>query len=258
VSVRVLESDAEGHTLRFDVRDTGDGIPIDRLATLFRPFSQVDASTTRRFGGTGLGLSIVKQLAELMGGEVGVDSCEGAGSNFWFTVPLRLAVDSGRPQRPPTAHMQPIVAQQQLGKERGREKWRILVAEDNSVNQKVAVRTLEKLGYRADVVQDGQEAVSAWESGQYDLILMDCEMPVLDGYEATRRIRSREDGRAHIPIVALTAHAMKSAQVACRAAGMDDYITKPMDRERLDACLDRFLNDSSVVSGSATQAAVSH
>jgi CheY-like chemotaxis protein len=141
------------------------------------------------------------------------------------------------------AQTQPIITQQQLLTRRGREKWRILVAEDNAVNQKVAVRTLEKLGYRADAVKDGREAVAAWESGRYDLILMDCEMPEVDGYEATRQIRSRETGDRHIPIIALTAHAMKGVELKCQAAGMDDYITKPLDRERLDACLDRLLTE---------------
>jgi two-component system, sensor histidine kinase and response regulator len=241
-SIGLLESNLDSVTVRFEVRDSGNGIPTDRLDTLFRPFAQVDASTTRRFGGTGLGLSIVKQLVELMGGQVGVDSREGSGSTFWFTLRFGLAVGSQDVRRLP----QRIPTEQQLHARRGREKWRILVAEDNAVNQKVAVRTLEKLGYRADVVKDGEEAVSAWASGQYDLILMDCEMPVLDGYEATSRIRSREAGRAHIPIVALTAHAIHGAELKCRAAGMDDYVTKPMNRERLEACLAHLLKDTKV------------
>jgi signal transduction histidine kinase len=255
--VKVLQGDPDSITVRFDVHDTGNGIPADRLAALFHRFSQVDASTTRRFGGTGLGLSIVKQLAELMGGEVGVDSREGAGSHFWFTARFRLAAGLQRLRRspPPALKGQRVLVVDdnatnrdvlQLPKERGREKWRILVAEDNAVNQKVAVRTLEKLGYQADVVNDGQEALTAWESGRYDLILMDCEMPVLDGYEATRRIRSRETGGEHIPIIALTAHAINGAELECRAAGMDDYVTKPMDRERLEASLELLLNDPSV------------
>jgi CheY-like chemotaxis protein len=141
----------------------------------------------------------------------------------------------------------PIITQQQLRTQRGREKRRILVAEDNVVNQKVAVRTLEKLGYRADVVKDGREAVLAWEVGGYDLILMDCEMPVVDGFEATRQIRSREHGERHIPIIALTAHAIKGAELECRAAGMDEYITKPIARERLEACLERLLSDADIM-----------
>jgi CheY-like chemotaxis protein len=275
VSVKVLTSSPESLVVLFDVQDTGIGIPADRLKALFRPFTQVDNSTTRRFGGTGLGLSIVKQLVELMGGQVGVNSREGVGSNFWFTARVGVLSRSaqGRRRLPQVlqeqpvlavddhatnhvalldyrhARTQPIIHQQQLLTQRGREKWRILVAEDNAVNQKVAVRTLEKLGYRVDVVNDGREAVSAWESGRYDLILMDCEMPEVDGYEATRQIRSRETAGRHIPIIALTAHAMKGAELECQTAGMDDYITKPVDRERLDACLDRFLTEVSVGRG---------
>jgi CheY-like chemotaxis protein len=138
---------------------------------------------------------------------------------------------------------QPIINRQHLSTQRGREKRRILLAEDNVVNEKVACRTLEKLGYRVDAVRNGREAVTAWETGRYDLILMDCQMPELDGYEATREIRSRESGGQHIPIVALTAHAMKDDDLKCKTAGMDDYITKPIDRELLDSCLERYLRD---------------
>jgi CheY-like chemotaxis protein len=231
LDVKVAAGDAESTTLRFEVRDTGIGIPANRLDNLFQPFSQVDTSTTRRFGGTGLGLSIVKRLAKIMGGEAGVESREGLGSTFWFTA--RLAIASATAEA--TVARQPM-----LGASRG-EKHRILLAEDNAVNEKVACRTLEKLGYRVDAVRNGRDAVTAWETGRYDLILMDCQMPVLDGYEATREIRSRESGGRRTPIVALTAHAMKDDDLKCKAAGMDDYITKPIDRERLDSCLDRHL-----------------
>jgi len=382
LNVRVEGTDAAGTVLRFDVRDTGIGIPADRVHTLFRPFSQVDASTTRQFGGTGLGLSIVKRLAQMMGGEAGVESLEGAGSTFWFTArfdlaaatpgtatpPRRMRVDprgqrtlvvddnatnrkvllnqlqrcgidavcvssaaealtamtqAQQEQRPfelalldyqmpdcdgatlgarinadpvlkstrlvlltssgqrgegqhfaklgfagyllkPVAQRdltdclllvlsgnaedwhtqtQPIVTRHNVRAERGREKRRILLAEDNVVNEKVASRTLQKLGYRVDSVTNGREAVTAWETGRYDLILMDCQMPELDGYAATREIRSREQGQRHIPIVALTAHAMKDDDLKCKAAGMDDHITKPIDRERLALCLEQYLGE---------------
>jgi CheY-like chemotaxis protein len=136
---------------------------------------------------------------------------------------------------------QPMVTRHVLRAERARGRYRILVAEDNVVNQKVALRFLEKLGCRADCVSNGKAAITAWESVPYDLILMDCQMPELDGYEATRQIRSREAGKRHIPIIALTAHAMKGADVDCLAAGMDDYLTKPLDPMRLKDILERML-----------------
>jgi signal transduction histidine kinase/DNA-binding response OmpR family regulator len=378
LNVCVVARDADSTTLRFEVRDTGIGIPADRIHTLFQPFSQVDASTTRRFGGTGLGLSIVKRLAEMMGGEAGVQSQEGVGSTFWFLarlaisvadatvlprpphtalrshralvvddnftnckvlegqlrrcdmqvlcvnsaaaalIALREAQDAGRwfeialiDQQMPDcdgaelgrrinadpllkatrlvlltssgqhseAHQfaelgfagyllkpvarrdladclmkvlslkaeewhgrtQPIVTLQQISARNGREKRRILLAEDNAVNEKVASHTLRKLGYHVDTVSNGRDAVTAWQTEHYDLILMDCQMPVLDGYEATGEIRGLEQGGQRIPIVALTAHAMKGDDLKCAAAGMDDHLTKPLDRERLKLCLDHYL-----------------
>jgi CheY-like chemotaxis protein len=140
-------------------------------------------------------------------------------------------------------HMQsqPMITRHALRAQRSRTRNRILLAEDNLVNQKVALRMLEKLDYRVDVVVDGNAALAAWQTGHFDLILMDCQMPNLDGYEATRSIRKLEKGERHIPIVALTAHAMKGAEEKCQAAGMDDYLTKPIDRAKLEACLDRHL-----------------
>ncbi len=228
VALTSLTSDSQRALLRCAVRDTGAGIPADRLHTLFKPFSQVDASTTRRYGGTGLGLSIVKRLAELLGGEVGVDSREGSGSTFWFTASFEL--QAVHPVEVAPAAMD--TAAEQLHSER-----RILLVEDNAVNEKVATRFLQKLGYLVDVARNGREAVDAWASGYYDLILMDCQMPVLDGYEATREIRAREPAAQRIPIVALTANAMKDDDLKCKAAGMDDHLSKPLDRERLEHCL---------------------
>jgi CheY-like chemotaxis protein len=375
LTVQVLAQDAGSTTLRFDLRDTGMGVPEDRMHTLFQAFTQVDTSTTRRFGGTGLGLSIVKRLAEMMGGEVGVQSREGAGSTFWFTARLgmsavepelprlsiagamrgqrvlvvddnqtnckvlegqlqRLAMSAicvnsatdalalmreeysaGKPfevalidhqmpgcdgaelgrrintdaalksarlilltssgQRSDVAlfeslgfagfllkpvalrelavclqtvlsgraedwhsRTQPIVTQTILPQE---NKPRVLLAEDNPVNEKVATHTLRRLGYEVHAVRNGREAVDAWQTGRFDLILMDCQMPILDGYEATREIRGLERGEQRIPIVALTAHAMKDDDLKCKAAGMDRHLTKPLDRERLQACLDHYL-----------------
>ncbi len=388
IECKVAAKDAQGVTIRCEVRDTGMGIPASRLDALFKPFTQVDSSTTRRFGGTGLGLSIVKRLVELMGGEVGVSSEEGVGSTFWFTARLGIAQDStkarpappmslrsqriiivddnmtnrkvlmgqlslsgmdavsassadealslmrhaaaaGRPfevalldhQMPgcdgatlgktilsepelrqarlilltssgqrgdgqlfaelgfaayllkPVTHRdltdcllmvlgtqaegwrlatQPIVTRHALRSQRARDSYHILLAEDNIVNQKVACRILEKLGYRVDVAADGQAAFTAWETGRYDLILMDCQMPIMDGYETTRKIRLQEAAGRRIPIIALTAHAMKGADNECRAAGMDDYLSKPIDRGELQQCLRRWLDEAA--DGASAQA----
>jgi two-component system, sensor histidine kinase and response regulator len=382
LSVSVAAQDADSTTLRFEVRDTGLGIPENRLHTLFKPFSQVDGSTTRRFGGTGLGLSIVKRLAEMMGGEAGVTSRQGTGSTFWFVARLAIAVaDAPTPRAGTNAALQgqralvvddnasnckvlegklqrcamqalcvnsaadaltamreeqrndrpfaialldeqmpgcnaaelarlinadPLlkstrlvlmtasgqrseeqrfaepgfagylskpIAQRDLSScltlvlsgsaepwhartqdmtqhvkaQSGSERHRILIAEDNVVNEKVARHSLQKLGFHVDAVKNGREAVTAWQTGRYDLILMDCQMPELDGYEATREIRARERGLRHIPIVALTAHAMKDDDLKCKAAGMDDHLTKPLDRERLRLCLERHLGVEQLV-----------
>jgi two-component system sensor histidine kinase/response regulator len=375
LETEVLGSDGHGIRVRFAVRDTGVGIPADRLDALFTPFMQVDTSTTRKYGGTGLGLSIVRRLVELMDGETGVESRVGEGSVFWFTVrfapavgvkqtlnpilaPIKekriLVVDDNHTNRkvltgqlvlcgakPACAssanealalmrkaqadgqpyevalldHQMPDIDGAELARiivgdvalkgtrlvlltssdhpgdeqsfadigfaayllkpvsQRGLSDCLIqilsmgakvvnlkrlsivtqraqrvlttvsciLLAEDNIVNQKVATRMLEKLDYRVDVVGDGVAAIAAWQTGRYDLILMDCQMPELDGYEATREIRRLENGACRIPIIALTAHAMKGADEECFAAGMDGYLSKPIGRGQLEDALVRFL-----------------
>ena len=234
ISIGVVETSAQCVLVRFEVRDSGIGIPKDRLATLFTPFTQVDASTTRRFGGTGLGLSIARRLVELMNGTCGVDSELGVGSRFWFTARLDRSEAAGEAQPVTVADRPDSSCAAVLHR-------RLLMAEDNVVNQRVAARLLEKMGYLVDVVNDGQEAVSAWARGSYDAILMDCQMPEMDGYAATREIRRLENGGARIPIIALTAHAIKGADEECFAAGMDHYVTKPIDRDELRKCLERAL-----------------
>lgn len=238
--VAVAESDHSATFIRCSVSDTGIGIPADRLSALFSPFTQVDTSTTRKFGGTGLGLSIVKRLIELMGGEVGAESVMGVGSTFWFTARLGR---SAKADTPGAADGWQMKTQKIVIEPPANRRNHILLAEDNPVNQKVALHLLEKLSYSVDVVADGQAAVAAWQTGKYDLILMDCQMPVLDGYEATRHIRRDENGK-RIPIIALTAHAMQGAEALCFAAGMDAHITKPIDRAVLAETLSRFLRQA--------------
>ncbi len=233
--------------LRFAVTDTGVGIPADKLDQLFQPFTQADSSTTRQYGGTGLGLSIVRSLAELMGGEAGVDSRPDAGSRFWFTVQAEVVEadqESRRSPRPlPDAPRAPS-ADIQLPQMRGR----VLVVEDNPANRTVVVTLLNKLGIEVESVADGRAAVDAVTAGSgFDLVLMDCQMPVMDGYAATRAIRGWEAARAaggaapHLPVVALTAAAFDEDREHCLAAGMDDFVTKPVDFERLAGVLAKWL-----------------
>jgi len=383
IELRLDGSDAQSTTIRCEVCDTGVGIPADRVESLFEPFSQIDASTTRHYGGTGLGLSIVRRLVALMDGEAGAESTLGAGSVFWFTA--RFAAAAGgrvtRHDRPvvlenrrvlivddnaknckslslhlaqlgmiPTCvdsadaglqameaaidgaapfdlgvidHIMPgcdgcelgrritgderfkatrlvlltsaqeirraedfaefgfsgyllkPVSHRELRECLGRvvsvdgKQWhertqpvevaaqsqdaridrRILLAEDNVVNQKVARGILEKLGYVVDIASNGVEALGMWETGRYGVILMDCQMPVMDGHQTTREIRQRERGASHVPIIALTADAMQGAEEQCREAGMDGYLTKPLDRARLAETIERHLS----AAGSASQ-----
>ncbi len=210
--------------VRFEVRDTGIGIPREACARLFEPFVQADASTTRRFGGTGLGLAICRDLVTLMGGEIGVESKAEKGSLFWFTVPLKPARHA-LPASTVAAPAPPPV-----------DGIRVLVVEDNPVNRKVAVGMLTQLGYQTDVAVDGLAAVEAFSANKYDAILMDCQMPRMDGYDATRTIRSMET-KTRTPIVAMTASAMAADREQCMAAGMDDFLTKPVARELLAGAL---------------------
>jgi len=383
LSVTMEEDTPSNATLRFEVADTGVGIPADRIDGLFDAFSQVDASTTRKFGGTGLGLSIARRLCALMSGEIGVQSEVGSGATFWFSVVLEkqtggiaelpripiedlhllrvLIVDDNATNRKIVAHylehwgcridqahsglaalrklqagaesgapfglvlmdyqmpemdgemlahrirteprllgvplilltsmsrqgdaqrmkelgfagylVKPIKPSQLfdcialvLGPRKagvdatevplitrhivddpGRTRARILVAEDNLVNQKVAVRILQKAGYRCDVASNGQEAVEAVAAIPYDLVLMDCQMPEMDGFDATAQIRSSEaDGSDRIPILAMTANAMQGDREACLNAGMDDYVSKPVRSDALIETVRHWIPDSGV------------
>jgi signal transduction histidine kinase/ActR/RegA family two-component response regulator len=217
--------------LRFEVRDTGIGIPPEAVQRLFASFSQADASTTRRFGGTGLGLAISKKLAEGMGGSVGVESVLGKGSLFLVELPLQASAAPEEHEPVKNVAVVPL-----------KDTVHVLLVEDNPINQKLAGTLLGKLGFTHELAENGREAINAAEAKAYSLILMDMQMPEIDGLEATRRIRAGNGPNANTWIIALTANAMQSDQEACREAGMDDFLSKPFSREALATVIDRGLN----------------
>ncbi len=216
--------------LRFEVRDTGIGITTEDQEHLFEPFYQVDGTIRRRFSGTGLGLAIVRSLVEAMGGTCGVESTAGEGSTFYFTARFEPPAEEGAEPRRGGRGGE---AELRIGRDENGRRRRILVVEDNVVNQRVAVRLLESFGCRADVAADGREALTMLESISYSAILMDCHMPRLDGYETTAEIRRRENGSHRIPVIAMTASAMPGDRERALDAGMDDYVVKPVDRKKL-------------------------
>lgn len=214
--------------LRFAVRDQGVGIPQDKLETVFEAFTQADASTTRRFGGTGLGLTISKRLVEMMGGKIWVESEEFKGSTFIFTGKFKVAEASAVVEEQQPVEVKPRSA------EKTEKALRILLAEDNVVNQRIAAKMLEKRGWFVKGAENGKQVLEYLDKEPFDLILMDAQMPVLDGFEATRLIReSEKKSGKHIPIIALTAHAMAGDRQKCLDAGMDGYVSKPIDRQKL-------------------------
>jgi CheY-like chemotaxis protein len=224
-------------TLSFEVSDTGIGIAADQQNKIFHPFWQVDGSASRRYGGSGLGLAISAELVRQMGGKMWLESELGRGSTFRFTARMgkcgnRIAADHANAGVREGEAGQPVIT--------------ILVAEDNPVNQKLTQTQLNILGFAADLVGDGREALDALALKPYPIVLMDCQMPGIDGYAATAEIRRRETGSArHTIVIAMTAHALSGAREKCQAAGMDDYISKPVDLDDLDATLKRWTQVSS-------------
>ncbi|NUQ62079.1 MAG: PAS domain S-box protein [Pirellulales bacterium] len=236
-----LAQSAEGIvTLEFNVRDTGIGISPSSLDRLFQPFSQADASMARRFGGTGLGLSISKNLVEMMGGTIGAESKPGVGSTFSFTVSLPVAkelpadVEAAAP-----ALAAPVAA------------LRILVVEDNPANRKLAAYILQERGHHVEVAGSGQEAVALTEQNRYDAVLMDVQMPEMDGLQATAAIRDRETGGSRVPIIAMTAHAMQGDRERCLAAGMDGYLSKPVKGREMILLVESLARGEATVGQSA-------
>lgn len=260
VGVRKLESidDDACVTLLCEVTDNGIGIAEDVRHKLFKPFSQADSSTTRKYGGTGLGLSICRHLIELMSGEIQVESEQGKGARFWFTVKMAL---------PDQSNSESSASSFSLGKRAGActtngdglimgnhhavsATKRILVAEDNLINQLIVIKQLESMGYEVTAANNGREVLGWLKRESFDLVLMDCQMPEMDGYQATREIRLCERQGAgvadklpvHLPIIALTANAMQGDAEICKAAGMDDYLAKPVKKPELAKMIDRWMS----------------
>jgi len=230
-----------------EVQDTGVGIPRARIDSLFSAFTQADSSTTRKFGGSGLGLSISKRLVEKMGGAIGVVSEEGKGSTFWFTVMLEKLQQQQQADTPAPSSARPIIAADSPTPpppSTSTASRRVLLAEDNEINQKVACAILAKMGIAPDIASNGFEAVKKLEKNRYDLVLMDIQMPVMDGFEATKLIRDRNSKVLDhdVRIIAMTAHALKGDRVKCLDAGMDDYVAKPVKPKDLSDAINRQLS----------------
>jgi PAS domain S-box-containing protein len=250
IKVRTKREEENNVRLFVSVIDTGIGIPVDKVNKLFKPFSQVDGSERRQLGGTGLGLVICKEFVNLMGGKIGVSSEEGKGSSFYFDIKVKAqfaatAQDSydGDVVVPEQKETEPVVLEKKDEKERTttRSEHHILLAEDNLINQKVSTKILNRAGYNVTAVGSGAEVLEAVDKNKFDLILMDIQMPGIDGYAATKEIRKLNNGYSEIPIIALTAYALKGDREKCIKAGMNDYLTKPISADKLIVKIDTLL-----------------
>ena len=234
-NIDLVRQNGNNVVVKFSVTDTGIGIPEKKQQQLFNAFSQADSSTTRKYGGTGLGLAICQKLANLMDGDIGVESTVDEGSTFWFTAHLKNSdqkIDSSEKKQP---------IDQDFTKRVRAEQLTVLVAEDDQINQQVARRLLEKEGFEVVIVENGLETLEEIKQNSYDLLLMDVNMPEMDGLEATAKIRELEQGSGdHLPIIALTAGAMDGDRELCLEAGMDDYISKPIQKNALEKNLQRW------------------
>jgi signal transduction histidine kinase/ActR/RegA family two-component response regulator len=234
-AMRLKKGEGQSAWLRFEVQDTGVGIPPEKQAGIFDAFTQADSSVTRQYGGTGLGLAICKRLVELMGGQIGVYSQPGQGSCFWFEVPLPV-VQENAPEETTAQPSGSALNSHEL------DGVRVLLVEDNPVNQKVAIRMLQKLGCVVELAENGQQALEKLEHASYDIVLMDMQMPIMDGLTATRLLRQREQQTGHHQVViALTANAMQTDRELCLEAGMDDYLSKPLTLDALQVMLLRWV-----------------
>jgi CheY-like chemotaxis protein len=242
--VETGQSLADGRReVTFTVTDTGIGIPGDKTHLLFNSFSQVDASHTRRFGGAGLGLVISKEIVEQMQGEICFESEAGTGSTFSVTIPFRIAEGDGEVAEPAQVAVEAGTAATTQMTGEGR---RILVAEDDPTIRRILAMILERLNYQIDLAENGQAALELWAKGGYSLVLMDVQMPIMDGFAATRTIREREaDSGEHTLIVAMTAHASSKDEERCLAAGMDAYISKPIDLKKSIALINELISKGS-------------